>query len=136
MENKFTDSQNYWNTLNLDMEIFKIFSIEAARSLPNLPDKHPCKNIHGHSFKIIISVKGDIDKKTGFVMDFNDIDIAFEPILKMIDHSYLNNLKGLENPSSENLSRWIWKKLIKTLPSLSKIEIRETESTGCVYKGL
>ena len=65
------------------MEIFRIFSIEAARSLPNLPDKHPCKNIHGHSFKIIITIEGDIDKKTGFVMDFNDIDIAFKPIFKM-----------------------------------------------------
>ena len=118
------------------MEIFRIFLIEAARSLPNLQDKHPCKNIHGHSFKIIITIEGDIDKKTGFVMDFNDIDIAFKPIFKMIDHRYLNNLKGLENPSSENLSRWIWKKLINSLPLLSKIEIRETESTGCVYRGL
>ena len=117
------------------MEVYKIFAIEAASSLPNLPDGHPCKNIHGHSFKIIITVEGDIQKNSGFVMDFGDIDLVFNPIKKIIDHSYLNKIKGLENPSSENLCKWIWQRLIKTLPSLKKIEIKETDSTGCIYQG-
>ena len=117
------------------MEVYKIFAIEAARSLPNLSDGHPCKNIHGHSFKIIITVEGEIQKESGFVMDFEDIDLTFEPIKKIIDHSYLNKIEGLENPSSENLCKWIWKRLFKTLPSLKKIEIKETDVTGCIYKG-
>ena len=117
------------------MEVFKTFSIEAARSLPNLSDEHPCTNIHGHSFKITITVSGDINETTGFVIDFGDVDTAFKPIFQMIDHSYLNDIEGLENPSSENMCRWIWIRLAPTLPGLSQIEIKETDSTGCTYKG-
>ena len=117
------------------MEVYKIFNIESARSLPNLPDGHPCRNIHGHSFKIKITVKGAINEETGFVMDFSEIDSAFSPIFKMIDHAYLNELDGLTNPSSENLCKWIWVKLIDSLPNLKRIEIKETESTGCIYEG-
>ena len=117
------------------MDVFKTFSIEAARFLPNLPDDHPCTNIHGHSFKITIIVTGDINETTGFVIDFGDIDTAFKPIFQMIDHSYLNDIEGLENPSSENMCRWIWTRLGTTLPGLSQIEIKETDSTGCTYKG-
>ena len=117
------------------MEVYKTFAVEAARSLPNLPNEHPCRRIHGHSFKITITVEGEIDKTTGFVMDFSDIDFAFRPIHEIIDHAYLNDIKGLENPSSENLCHWIWKQLSPSLKELKQIEIKETESTGCIYKG-
>ena len=117
------------------MEIYKTFAVEAARSLPNLPDGHPCKKIHGHSFKITITVAGQIDENTGFVMDFSEIDSSFSPIHKLIDHSYLNDLEGLDNPSSENLCKWIWSKLKNSLHDLKRIEIKETESTGCIYRG-
>ena len=117
------------------MDIFKTFSIEEARSLPNLTDGHPCKKVHGHSFKIRINVSGNVDKETGFVMDFGDIDALFKPIYDMLDHSYLNDIEGLENPSSENLCRWIWERLTPSLPGLSQIEIKETDTTGCIYKG-
>ncbi|MFL2983688.1 MAG: 6-carboxytetrahydropterin synthase QueD [Candidatus Neomarinimicrobiota bacterium] len=117
------------------MEIYKTFAVEAARSLPNLPDGHPCKKIHGHSFKITITVAGQIDENTGFVMDFSEIDSSFSPIHKLIDHSYLNDLEGLDNPSSENLCKWIWSKLKNSLRDLKRIEIKETESTGCIYRG-
>ncbi len=117
------------------MEVYKTFTIEAARKLPNLPDDHPCKNVHGHSFKITVTVSGNIQKTTGFVMDFGDIDNAFNPIHNLLDHSYLNDIDGLENPSSENLCSWIWNKLFKILPDLKQIEIKETELTGCIYKG-
>ncbi len=117
------------------MEVYKIFNIESARSLPNLPEGHPCKNVHGHSFKIKITVKGTVNEETGFVMDFSEIDSAFSPIFKMIDHVYLNELDGLTNPSSENLCKWVWSKLIDSLPNLKRIEIKETESTGCIYEG-
>tara|TARA_B100000678_G_C18184231_1_gene492445 strand:- start:879 stop:1235 length:357 start_codon:yes stop_codon:yes gene_type:complete len=117
------------------MNVFKTFTIEAARSLPNLPDGHPCKNIHGHSFKITITVTGNVDNKTGFVMDFGDIDETFNPLLSKLDHSYLNDIEGLENPSSENVCQWIWARLAPSLPGLSQIDIKETDSTGCIYKG-
>ena len=117
------------------MDIYKIFTIESARSLPNLPDGHPCKSVHGHSFKIIITVTGNIQKDSGFVMDFEDLVTAFQPIQELLDHTYLNEIKGLENPSSENLCVWIWKELSKTLPGLKQIEIKETDLTGCIYRG-
>jgi len=117
------------------MEVYKTFSVESARSLPHLPDGHPCKSVHGHSFKITITVNGQVNEDTGFVMDFSDIDSVFAPIHSMIDHAYLNDIEGLQNPSSENLCRWIWSRLSTSLPGLTKIEIRETESTGCIYKG-
>jgi len=117
------------------MIVYKKFTIESARSLPNLPNAHPCKRVHGHSFNIIISLKGSINKKTGFVFDFNDIDKAFNPIKDRLDHVYLNDIAGLENPSSENLCVWIWEKLKVKLPKLFKIEIKETSSTGCIYEG-
>ena len=117
------------------MNVFKTFSIEAARSLPNLSDGHPCKNVHGHSFKITIIVQGTSNEKSGFVIDFSEIDLSFKPILEKIDHRYLNDIKGLENPSSENLCRWIWSRLYSNLPGLSEIIIKETDTTGCSYKG-
>ena len=117
------------------MNVFKTFTIEAARFLPNLLDGHPCKNIHGHSFKITITVTGNVDNKTGFVMDFGDIDETFNPLHSKLDHSYLNDIEGLENPSSENVCQWIWERLAPSLPGLSQIDIKETESTGCIYKG-
>tara|TARA_B110000444_G_C18805268_1_gene579594 strand:- start:377 stop:733 length:357 start_codon:yes stop_codon:yes gene_type:complete len=117
------------------MDIYKIFNIESARSLPNLPDSHPCKNIHGHSFKIKIIVSGKINKSTGMVIDFDEIDKLFNPIHSLIDHKYLNNIEGLENPSSENLAIWIWEKLKPKLPTITQIEIKETDKTGCIYKG-
>jgi len=117
------------------MDVTKTFSIEAARSLPNLPEGHPCKNIHGHSFKITITVSGNVDPHSGFVMDFGDIDAACKPILSQLDHTYLNDIAGLENPSSEYLCMWIWERLKPTLIGLSQIEINETDSTGCIYKG-
>ena len=135
MENQSSNSQNTWNPLNFNMDIFKKFSIEAARSLPNLTKNHPCRNIHGHSFKVKIVVRGRVNKNTGFVMDFSEIDEAFKPLLDQLDHKYLNDVPGLENPSSENMCQWIWSRLKPKLPSLHKIIIKETESTGCSYKG-
>ena len=117
------------------MIIYKKFNIESARSIPNLPKTHPCHHIHGHSFKIIISVQGDVNEQNGFVVDFQDIDDAFDPLKKELDHSYLNDIEDLQNPTSENICIWIWNKIQSSLPNIYKIEIRETDSTGCIYKG-
>jgi 6-pyruvoyltetrahydropterin/6-carboxytetrahydropterin synthase len=116
------------------MEVFKIFSIEAAHWLPNVPEGHKCRRMHGHSFSIEIHVSGPLDAKLGWVMDFADLKEAFQPIFDQLDHRCLNDVAGLENPTSENLARWIWQRLKPALPTLSKVVIRETCTSGCVYE--
>ena len=117
------------------MEIFKEFSFEAAHRLPNVAADHKCARLHGHSFQVRITVRGDVGTETGWVMDFGDISDAFKPILNELDHYYLNDIVGLENPTSENIARWIWQRLQPGLPLLYSIEIRETCTSGCVYRG-
>jgi len=117
------------------MEIFKEFSIESAHRLPNLPPDHKCSRLHGHSFRITIVVSGDLQPDYGWVMDFADIGEAFHPLFDQLDHRYLNDIEGLENPTSENLSRWIWTRLKPSLPSLAAVHVNETCTSGCVYRG-
>jgi len=117
------------------MEIYKAFHIEAAHRLPNLPAEHKCSRLHGHSFRVEIHVGGPLDPKTGWIMDFADLKTAFAPVFDMLDHRYLNEVAGLENPTSENLARWIWQKLKPSLPELTKVVIAETCTSGCVYQG-
>jgi len=117
------------------MEIFKQFSIEAAHWLPNVPPGHKCGRMHGHSFQIQVHVAGPVGSETGWVMDFAEIKAAFAPVEEQIDHHCLNEVPGLENPTSENLARWLWAQLQPDLPLLSKIVVMETCTSGCVYTG-
>ncbi len=117
------------------MKICKEFSFEAAHQLPNVPDGHKCARLHGHSFAVKISVEGPVGETSGWVMDFSEIKEAFEPVLDRLDHYYLNDIPGLENPTSENIARWIWKELSPVLPLLSEVEIRETCTSTCIYNG-
>ena len=117
------------------MEIYKAFTIEAAHRLPNLPENHKCYRLHGHSFKIEVHVTGEVDQNTGWIMDFADISAAFKPLFERLDHHYLNEIEGLENPTSENLARWIWRQLKPALPLLSSVVVQETCTAGCVYEG-
>jgi 6-pyruvoyltetrahydropterin/6-carboxytetrahydropterin synthase len=117
------------------MEIFKVFTIEAAHRLPFVPDGHKCGRLHGHSFQIEVHVQGPIDPSFGWIIDFADIKGAFKTIEDKIDHRYLNEVEGLENPTSENLARWVWLKLQPSLPSLNRIVVRETCTSGCIYNG-
>jgi 6-pyruvoyltetrahydropterin/6-carboxytetrahydropterin synthase len=117
------------------MEIFKEFSIEAAHWLPNVPEGHKCRRLHGHSFRIAIYVSGPLDPQLGWVMDFGEIKAAYKSIEDQIDHRCLNEVAGLENPTSENLARWLWTRLRPALPLLSKIVVQETCTSGCVYLG-
>lgn len=117
------------------MQIFKEFSFESAHRLPNVPPGHKCSRLHGHSFHVQIYVSGPVDPQLGWVCDFADLKAAFEPILHQLDHHYLNEIPGLENPTSENIARWIWQRLQPALPSLSRIVIRETCTSGAIYEG-
>lgn len=117
------------------MELYKDFRFEAAHRLPNVPEGHKCARLHGHSFLVRITVAGDVDPHTGWLMDFDDIKSAFAPLLDRLDHYYLNDIEGLENPTSENLAVWIWDRLQPVLPVLSSVEVRETCTVGCTYRG-
>lgn len=117
------------------MDIFNIFSLESARRLPNLPAEHPCSRVHGHSFKVEVHVSGPLDLKLGWVLDFADVEKAWAPVKAALDHRYLNEVPGLDNPTSEILAMWIWDKLKPALPRLSKIVIQETAASGCAYTG-
>ena len=117
------------------MDIFKQFTFEAAHRLPNVPEGHKCARLHGHSYRIEVHVSGEPDDHAGWVMDFGDIATAVAPVISQLDHYYLNDIKGLENPTSENIARWLWPRIREVLPALSKLVIRETCTSGCVYTG-
>lgn len=117
------------------MEIFKKFTIEAAHKLPRAPQGHKCGRLHGHSFRVTVHVTGPIDPQYGWITDFGNIKDAFAPIHDALDHRFLNEVEGLENPTSENLCRWIWARLEQRLPGLSRISVSETCTTACVYDG-
>lgn len=117
------------------MEVFKEFQFEAAHRLPNVPPEHKCYRLHGHSFRVAVHVRGPVDPELGWVVDFATIGAAFAPIHDRLDHNYLNEVEGLENPTSEVLARWIWRALEPRLPGLSKVVVRETCRAGCVYEG-
>jgi 6-pyruvoyltetrahydropterin/6-carboxytetrahydropterin synthase len=117
------------------MEIFKAFHIEAAHRLPNVPEGHKCARLHGHSFKVELVVSGELGADTGWVMDFADVKRAFQPLYDRLDHHYLNDIEGLDNPTSERLAIWIWERLRPTLPLLSAVVVHETCTSGCRYTG-
>ena len=117
------------------MDISKTFRIEAAHRLPNVPDGHKCARLHGHSFAVEVHVKGPVDPKLGWVMDFADLTSAFAPLFDQLDHRYLNDVAGLDNPTSENLARWIFDTLKPRLPLLDHVIVHETCTSACRYDG-
>lgn len=123
------------NAAAQQMELRKTFQFEAAHRLPLLPRSHKCHRLHGHSFKVEIVVAGPLDPKLGWLMDYADISAAFKPIWNRLDHFYLNEIPGLENPTSEVLAVWIWRKLKPKLPLLSEVVVAETCQSRCVFRG-
>lgn len=115
--------------------IFKEFTFEAAHRLPYVPANHKCHRLHGHSFRVEIHVSGEVDPGTGWILDFAEIKAAFKPLHNQLDHNYLNEIPGLDNPTSENVAAWIWERLDPTLPGLSQVVVRETCTSGCIYTG-
>lgn len=117
------------------MELFKEFGFESAHSLPNVPEGHKCARLHGHSFRIRVTVSGPVGDDTGWVLDFADLKAAVQPTVDALDHRYLNEIEGLENPTSERIAEWIWDRVAAELPGLASVEVRETCTNGCVYRG-
>jgi 6-pyruvoyltetrahydropterin/6-carboxytetrahydropterin synthase len=117
------------------MELRKTFQFEAAHLLPHLPETHKCRRLHGHSFRVEVAISGEVDPKLGWVMDYADISAAFKPIWARIDHYYLNEVPGLENPTSEAIALWIWAQLKPRLPLLIEVVVAETCTARCVYRG-
>ncbi len=116
------------------MEIYKEFTFEAAHLLPNVTPGHKCGRLHGHSYRVQVHISGTPGETSGWIMDFADLKKTVKPVIKQLDHYYLNDITGLENPTSENLARWIWKKLEPLLP-ISKIVVSETCTSACIYQG-
>jgi 6-pyruvoyltetrahydropterin/6-carboxytetrahydropterin synthase len=113
----------------------KDFTFEAAQTLPAAPEGHKCRKMHGHSFKVEVSVEGEVDRASGWVYDHAQIGAAMKPLVAQLDHSYLNEIAGLENPTIENMAAWFWEKLAPQCPGLCEIVIHETPTARCVYSG-
>jgi 6-pyruvoyltetrahydropterin/6-carboxytetrahydropterin synthase len=113
----------------------KDFRFEAAHTLPSLPEDHKCRQMHGHSFKVEISIEGEVDPAIGWIYDHKLISNAMNPLLEQLDHAYLNDIEGLESPTIEIMAGWFWKKLAPQLPGLAEIVIFETPTARCSFKG-
>ena len=117
------------------VELVRDYRFEAAHRLPRLPESHKCRRLHGHSFKFEVKVAGQVDPHTGFLVDFGDVDAVVMPLVDRLDHFYLNEIEGLENPTSEILAGWLWARLKPGLPMLASITVSETCDSRCTYSG-
>lgn len=115
------------------MKIFKEFTFDAAHRLPHVPEGHKCGRLHGHTYSVTIYVSGPLDVQAGWVTDFYDLKMAWKPLDAVLDHSYLNEVPGLENPTCEHLAIWIWEHL--NVRSLVRVMVKETPTSGCIYEG-
>lgn len=116
-------------------EIWREFGFEAAHRLPNVPEGHKCARLHGHSFRVSVHVEGRVGDDSGWVCDFAEIADACAPVRDALDHRYLNDVAGLDNPTSEVLAAWIWERLAPSLPGLTRVVVRETCTSGVEYRG-
>jgi 6-pyruvoyltetrahydropterin/6-carboxytetrahydropterin synthase len=117
------------------MEIFKSFTFDSAHFLPYVHDGHKCKNMHGHTYRLVVYLEGKTDPVLGWVADFADVKAIVKPIVDRLDHQCLNDIEGLENPTCENIAIWIWDQIKPHLDYLSRIELHETPTSGVVYSG-
>lgn len=117
------------------VELFKDFGFEAAHFLPRVPEGHKCRRLHGHSFRVRVTVCGPVDPHMGWVTDFADVSAVVAPVVAELDHRCLNDIDGLDNPTSEVVARWLWERIGPGLGGLVSIEVRETCTSGVVYRG-
>lgn len=118
------------------VQLVKTYRFEAAHYLPNVPEGHKCRRMHGHSFKFEVHLKGNVDPDTGWLMDFGDVSRVIKPMIEnYLDHYLLNDIEGLSNPTSEQLCIWLWNRIKPDLPMLTEIVVHETCTARCHYKG-
>jgi queuosine biosynthesis protein QueD len=118
------------------VELTKSYAFEAAHRLPMVPADHKCARMHGHSFRVEVAVAGEVDARSGWLTDFADITAVVEPLLASeLDHRTLNDVPGLENPTSEHLCRWLWMRLQPRIAGLAAIIVHETCAARCTYRG-
>ncbi len=119
----------------MNVELTRTYRFEAAHLLPNVPEGHKCRRLHGHSFVIDVTARGAVDPAIGWFIDYADMDAAFESLRDALDHRYLNDIEGLGNPTSEILAAWLWERLESGVPGLWKITVHETCNAECAYYG-
>ncbi len=117
------------------MKITQAFAFEAAHRLPNVPATHKCHRMHGHTYRVEVRIEGPVDPRTGFVVDFFDVEAAFKPLLERLDHHCLNEVEGLENPTAENIASWIWDRIEEPLPGLASVTVYETPHCWAEFDG-
>ena len=115
-------------------ELERSYRFEAAHYLPRVAESHPCRRLHGHSFRVDVTVTGRAGGESGWVIDFADIDAVVSPVCAHLDHQLLNDIVGLENPTSEVVAGWLWERLVPGLPGLSAIRVAETPYSACTYR--
>jgi 6-pyruvoyltetrahydropterin/6-carboxytetrahydropterin synthase len=114
------------------LETFVEFTFEAAHQLP------PHSGLHGHSFKAVVYLTGKPDPVFGWSHNLYEIEVAVAKTKERLDHTYLNEIEGLEVPSLENIAAWIWHRLDKDLPGLDRVMLRrgmDGAGEGCSYSG-
>lgn len=118
-----------------NVRITQGFTFEAAHFLPHVPETHRCRRMHGHSYRVDLTLEGPVDPKTGFVVDFFDLEAAFAPLMERLDHHCLNEVEGLENPTAELIAIWIWDRLKPGMPMLAAVRVYETPMSVAEYTG-
>lgn len=117
------------------VRLAKSFGFEAAHFLPCFDEGHKCRRMHGHSFRVEVIVEGEVDPGKGYLIDYGDIKTAIAPVEAALDHRVLNEIEGLENPTSEVIAGWIWEKLAGELELLAEVVVFETCTSRCEYRG-
>jgi 6-pyruvoyltetrahydropterin/6-carboxytetrahydropterin synthase len=117
------------------VRLSKSFHFEAAHDLPTFPDGHKCRRLHGHSFRFDVIVAGEVAPEKGYLIDYGEIKQVVDPIVRRLDHYYLNEIGGLENPTSEMIAKWIWEQIKPVLPLLAEVVVHETCTSRCEYRG-
>jgi 6-pyruvoyltetrahydropterin/6-carboxytetrahydropterin synthase len=123
------------NTGNVNVRLVRKFGFESAHRLPHVPQGHKCSRLHGHSFRVEVAVSGPVDPELGWFIDYAEIDAACRPLVEVLDHRYLNEIEGLENPTSERLAKFIWDRLVVSLRGLERVTVMETCESRCEYEG-
>jgi 6-pyruvoyltetrahydropterin/6-carboxytetrahydropterin synthase len=119
----------------MHVRLTKTFRFEAAHDLPTFPQGHKCRRLHGHSFRFDVIVAGEVDPERGYLIDYGDIKKVTDPLVKQLDHFYLNEIDGLSNPTSEVIGKWLWDRLKPLLPMLDTVIVHETCTSACEYRG-